>query len=377
MATIYADSASYTDVNTAYGLCSVEDTLIVLAGEETWSSVLEVTIKITLRGMGINSTIITKTDEIIDLNQSGSRITGFEFIDGHVTVDGDGWRVDNCKFYRESVFSVGINVRGNRENYHPTGLIDNCVFHNKRVLVVGWAGLLAHGLWVLPLNLGLADNRFFVENCTFTATVSPANAIDGSYGGRFVFRHNIVNDMYIEAHSVQGNHRAIRSWEIYENIINQVSENIYMPFRLRGGTGVVFNNTLTGTWGDANIGLDNVRDYTDSPTSGYCDGLSDWDENTVGEAGWACRDQIGRGEDDSLWEPGNEYPSQSSEPAYAWNNFIGATPVEFKPILEAATPHIVEDRDFFNTEKTGYNSYDYPHPLGASIVFEQDVQLRF
>ena len=97
-----------------------------------------------------------------------------------------------------------------------------------------------------------------------------------------VFRHNTVQDAYIESHSVFTQNRGAKLWEIYDNTIAQVSVAYYMPFRLRGGTGVVFNNTITGTWSDGHIGLDIVRGDANNDTlgspPGFAYGLtrSDW-----------------------------------------------------------------------------------------------------
>ena len=68
--------------------------------------------------------------------------------------------------------------------------------------------------------------------------------------GRYVFRHNTVTDMYLEAHSIQGTVRACRKWEIYENTITKANFDVYRPMFLRGGTGVVFNNTVKGPFGE-------------------------------------------------------------------------------------------------------------------------------
>ena len=65
---------------------------------------------------------------------------------------------------------------------------------------------MANKIWAQPLGLG-TNNAMFVEDCFFHFTKF-GNAIDANYGGRYVFRYNIINDAYIEAHSVQGTHRA-------------------------------------------------------------------------------------------------------------------------------------------------------------------------
>ena len=232
-------------------------------------------------------------------------------------------------------------------------------------MVYGSSALLAHEIWAQPLGIG-TNNAVFVEDCVFTKTAF-GNAIDAEYGGKYVFRHNILNDVYIEAHSIQGNDRAARSWEIYDNAFNQSKQSIYVPIRLRGGTGVVFNNTFTGTFDLLAIGLDNVRSCTTEAVSGLCDGSSVWDGNQAGQAGYPCRDQIGRSTDSWLWTASNLYPPQQLDPAYEWNNYRGSTQVNFASIQCAQSQgHIQENRDFYNgTAKPGYTPYIYPHPLAV------------
>ncbi|MCK5321621.1 hypothetical protein KAJ38_03510, partial [Candidatus Pacearchaeota archaeon] len=360
-----ADNCSQQAVQDAINLAGDGDIVQVPAGACVWVTGVSVSSdkKIVLQGAGMDFTVITRSpsgEEAVNLGQSGSRVTGFKFIDGEVVSDGDGWRVDHCWFYSE-VFSVGVYVRSDRENDHPTGLVDHNVFYNTRVVIGGWAGLLAHSYWYESLGLG-TNNAVFVEDNEFTATMH-SNAMDANYGGRYVFRYNIVNDNSLEAHSVQGNHRSTRSWEIYGNTINQINRAMWIPMFLRGGTGVVFNNTLTGTWTNPNIALDNVRSggsYTFPP--GNCDGISDWDGNEEAN-GYPCRDQIGRSTDSWLWTDENPYPPQELDPAYFWNNkHNGNDVVPF--IHNSDDAWIVENRDYYvGIEKPGYTPYTYPHPL--------------
>ena len=376
-ATINAASCSQSDVQAAINSSVTGDTVSVPAGSCTWTSTVTIpsTKKILLQGTGMASTIITRQKtvdppnwEVINLAQSGSRLTGFQFVNGTVLVDGDGWRIDNCKFYRAADSNEGVLVWGNRSNTHPTGLIDHCYFYNTRVYVYGWNGLLAHAFWAQPLNLG-SSYAVYVEDNTFVRTFF-GNVIDAHCGGRFVFRYNTVTDGYIEAHSVQGNHRATRSWEIYNNTINQVSRSMWVPMMLRGGTGVVFNNTVSGKWDLPKISLDNVRSCPDTrdfgTDPGWCTGSSRWDGNAAN--GYPCRDQIGRSTDQWLWTSTSPYPPQQLDPAYAWNNKIGTSDVTFNQHgCALSVSHIQPGRDYFdNTVKPGYAPYTYPHPLTQS-----------
>jgi hypothetical protein len=382
-ATIRAASCSRSHVETAVFSASTGDTVVVPAGNCTWSSVLTISSmkKITLQGAGMDATVITANPAglMLNMSSSGSRLTGLTLNNAWVYVDGDGWRIDHCKFYNATVADGGVQVRGERDYNHPTGLVDHCYFHNTSVLIIGDANLMANGLWAQPLNLGSASGVVYVEDCTFVATEF-TNAIDANYGGRYVFRYNTVTDAYVEAHSVQGDHRATRKWEIYNNTFKQITRAMWVPMMLRGGTGVVFNNTLTGTWGLSRISLDNVRSCETRPVSGKCDGSSPWDGNQIN--GYPCRDQIGRSTDFFLWTSSAPYPPQALDPAYAWNNKHGANDVTFyQHSCAASISHIQPGRDYYdNTQKPGYVPYTYPHPWAqgwnpASIAPPENLRI--
>jgi MYXO-CTERM domain-containing protein len=371
-AVIEVESCEQAEVQAAVDGAVTGDEVVVPGGRCTWSGAVSVADDraITLRGAGMNVTVITMrpAGTAVDLNRSGARVTGFQFTDGTVLVDGDGWRVDSCRFQWDD-FAEGVIVRGEQLGVHAEGLVDHCVFLNARVLVYGSAAMLAEGddqhhLWSVPITFGGGEQVVYVEDCEFTATVH-ANAIDANYGGSYVFRHNTLNDIYIEAHSVQGDNRATRRWEIYENTINQVNRDMWVPMFLRGGTGVVFNNTLTGSITQPGIALDNVRSCDARGSGGRCDGSSPWDGNEVGGAGYPCRDQIGRSDDQWLWTAADPHPPQALDPAYCWGNTYGGEDVEFfQHGCPESQDHIQPDRDYYNgVPKPGYTPYTYPHPL--------------
>ncbi len=291
-ATINAASCSQTDVQAAIDTACDGDTVVVPAGEDTWDSGVAISDdkNILLQGAGIDLTIITRssTGTAVNMEQTSSRVTGFTFYEGSISANGGSWwRVDHCKIISNEGM-VGVMVRGTIQDVHPDGLVDHCIFQNARVVVMGSAAMLHEGpqqhyLWAQELDLG-TDEAVYVEDCTFSYTVF-GNCMDANYGGKYVFRYNTVNDVYLEAHSVQGENRATIKWEIYNNTINQIDRSMWTPFFLRGGTGVVFNNTLTGTWTSPCITLDNVRTFSDVSGGGLCNGGSPWDGNEPLETG--------------------------------------------------------------------------------------------
>jgi hypothetical protein len=370
-AEIKAVSCSQAHVQLAINLAADGDVVLVPAGSATWATTVSVpsSKKITLKGAGMGATIIKGSPPgrfLAYRDKSGSRLTGIQFIDCNVQLGGEGWRVDHCFLNRPSVWGEGVLVVGETPGVHPTGLVDHCVFRNARVNVYGSAEMLEesdsqHLIWAQPFPSGSGDHVVYVEDNEFTFTVF-GNVIDANFAGRFVFRHNVVTDSYLEVHSVQENNRACQGWEIYENTFRQVKREMWAAMFIRGGTGVVFNNTITGKW-ETGVALNNVRDTTDCETCGLCDGTSTWDENTPTGAGYACRDQIGRGRDTVPWTPGDSY-NQPLDPAYFWNNTMNGSPASVQVHLPSTPPHIVLDRDYrVGVEKPSYTPYVYPHPL--------------
>jgi hypothetical protein len=372
-ATINSNSCSQAHVKEAIDSANNGDIVSIPVGTCTWGSSVSIpdTKKITLVGQGYDRTVITMDGGSLLPGKSSSRITqiGFVMDSGYsiITVNGKDWRVDHCKFTNnQTTNNYAIVASGLNETVSPAGLVDNNIFNNCKVLATGMGNFnTSSAQWAAPLGLG-TDDAVYVEDCTFNYD-GRGNCMDSNRGGKYVFRYNTVIQSRIEAHSLQSDvERATRKWEIYNNHITSTSA-MWGPFLIRGGTGVIFNNTVAGPWSDKNIILDNVRSFKSVGTAGKCDGSSAWDGNQPGENGYPCRDQIGRSTDQSLWTTANPYPPQALDPAYFWNNKysdgsdIGVT------LANGSEVHIKQDRDYFlNMSKPGYTPYPYPHPLTSS-----------
>jgi len=142
---------------------------------------------------------------------------------------------------------------------------------------------------------------------------------------------------------------------------------MYVPFLLRAGTGVVFNNRLSGTYTRPVIMVDNQRSCLDCCTScdftwDRCDGDSPYDGN-LDSSGYPCRDQIGRSTDSGRTSP------QSFEPLYEWNNTYSGQDVDIilnPEYCSLQSQHVIENRDYYNDrQRAGYAPYQYPHPLAS------------
>ena len=358
---ISAASCLLSDVESAVKSASDGDTVIVPAGECDWTGDLVIDKDISLVGAGIGKTILNTDREgpfpIIVMEEGASRITGFTFDStgtGYPILISDGgndWRIDHCLFTTTGFKENAILVRGTQDDY-PTGVIDNCSFYNGRIDIWGDAGADAYIQWTDARNFG-SDEFIFFEDCDFELGSGIfGNVIDGICGNKTVIRFCTFKNARIEQHSVQGDHRGTKAFEIYDNTFIGGTNNSFWTIWPRSGTGFIFRNQFSGI--TQPIYLDNVR--SSSSKGDYflaCNGNSAVDGNDD-FSGWPCRDQIGRGRDLSSWpggpHPQTAYPEQESQPLYLWGNGFPVTVSS-----EGNNPnHIQEDRDYY-TEKSGFD----------------------
>jgi hypothetical protein len=234
------------------------------------------------------------------------------------------------------------------------------MFAEARVVVMGGGD----AAWQQPLSLG-TENAVYIEDCAFDRT--HGNAVDANNGGRYVFRANTITNTYIEAHSNCPNGlRATFSYEVYSNTMVAAIPT-YRPFSMRGGTGVIFGNTITGSYTSPHIHVDNQRScmgeggLTCLDPWDRCDGDSIYDGNQPGGQGYPCRDQIGRSTDSGRTAP------QALEPLYEWDNDIDGADVDIilNPVMcDLTAHHIREGRDYYNdTPRPGDVALDKPQNL--------------
>lgn len=302
-----------------------------------------------------------------DLDNAGhTRVTGFRMIftgSSNYLIFNQAWnfRVDNMRFESTVLCSL-YNVGSTEFDYYPSGVYDHNLYENCRMLFRGELDRTFFDDWALDSKIGAANQDYviYAETNTFLFTVF-GNVVDHEFGARSVFRFNYVQNVYWEAHGIHEGGatgefpgRNARSWEVYRNTFHceaayEGMGQCYAAMRFRGGTGMVFDNTVTGFYEFQSV-LDNQRSDTDFDISfpnpphnnGYCDGTSPWDGNDIG--GWPCRDQIGRGKDSAGY-----LTDQVSEPAYFWNNTFGGTNLSPNIIGVAggSEDDIVENRDYY------------------------------
>jgi hypothetical protein len=379
---IEAASCSQKDVQQAIDSAGDGDTVLLPEGEAVWKPPNDLTpsviIKekaITLQGAGVGRTVITDGSPTawrslalaIQGGGKPARVTGITFRKGTdarganaINVSGcNGWRVDHCRFDYNGVGGALISYGDS------FGLIDNCTIERAYTAV----NIRGRGdeSWMMPLALGTAD-AVYIEDCTFI-DVGPDGPTDGYDGARYVFRHNTVRQTDatkpiggIGHHGFDsGGLRSTFSCEVYGNTF---SGNGWLFGRSRGGTGVIFDNTVTGQVGFYLLVYyrSSDKDEIRRLCSGWgpmCDGSNPLDGNEEPN-GYPGRDQPGRSTDAGRTTP------QLLEPVYEWNNTLNAedADLQVQDLGGRSLEHIKEGRDFFNdTVRPGYKPHAYPHPL--------------
>jgi len=344
-ATINAADCSQSAVAAAMSSAADGDTVAVPGGSCSWSS-LRIRKQVKLSGAGADASRIScARGTCAETTVNNVRITGFAFSNcgDCLVMRGIGWRVDHNKF-DNTTHSVGVRARGEGDLVQPSGLVDHNNFtyttvHSNGSVFMRRERDYQDSLWARDPGFGTGQG-LYVEDNTFAYGI---NAVDCNYAGQFVFRFNTVINTYLESHSVQGNNRACQRWEIYNN---RLSNTTWVVAFLRGGSGYVFGNTNNNS---DPIALNNIRDTRSPETAGPCNGSSNWDQNTAGQAGYSCRDQIGRSRDAVRWTPGAAY-DQPLTPAYIWNNTTshgGGRQIDVRLQRPSTPSHIVADRDFY------------------------------
>lgn len=345
--TISVSSSSLTSVQNAVNAAAAGDIIIIPSGSWTWSGSLKIAKKsLTVQGKGIGSTILTTgTKGILLTGETANnlRITGIEFRSGNqlIYAGGSGTpaqavkniRVDNCKFVSTNVV---IETHG-----AVTGVFDHCTFQDAYGgRIYGSNDPYARP----PYKLGTSDALFF-ENNTINVTTggNPPHFIASNSHSKYVVRNNVFNYKkslwdIVDAHGaceVKG--RGSATWEIYNNTFNIIA-SMSRVIHLRGGQGVVFNNSFAGSYTPSQPIT--VTDYA------VCNGPCTQSCTT-----YPCPDLINH--------------------AYFWNNKIRTSPVN--PV-NSCSGFIKLNRDYFIGAMPEYVPFTFPHPLTVSSLRKEAEQ---
>lgn len=245
-------------VTAAITAASNGDTIDVCAGSASWSG-FTISKPISLIGAGMDNTIITITsygyDGAITINAHATLHTRV----AHMTMEGTGYyfgvngaynntsrvRIDHIK--ASPVSGAGESPGFVTWNDNQPGLIDNCIIYME-----GGCPELIHPFgdgaasWSRASNIGSADLLVVETNTFITGGGGCPSALTSFDGARWTFRYNTVIGAIIDAHpgaypdTVFDHLWAGRQWEIYNN---HWDSSIYALADLKGGTGVIYNNT--------------------------------------------------------------------------------------------------------------------------------------
>lgn len=280
-AIVNVDSASNTDIQAAIDDAGTVngDTILTPAGDVTWTGGINFGNKnLTLQGNGVGSTIIRYSGNMITLSNTESRVTGFTIISTGTSTsnylihaDCDVWfEVDNCQLESgNSTKQIGVHAASPSGGSDPKGVVWNCTFINTRMHVQGDLGAgFGRDIWALSDRVFGSANTVVVEDNTFNLTLS-GNVMDDEYGGHYVFRYNAVDYGTIEAHGISSDgERGNKFIEVYNNTITNSSAQTptKAAFFIRGGSAVVYDNTVTGNWNSTIMVIDSEVRQTNNTT---------------------------------------------------------------------------------------------------------------
>lgn len=271
-----AASCAFADVSNAVQKASIGDVVQLPPGTNWWAETLYLTNGISLIGAGTNSTVIIDEEnrnaspQLMDVYPAVGHfqeIANIQF-QGGVTntspnytgvlavfgLQGASWRIDHNVF--NGLYGKNICTYGN-----SASVVDHNTFYEKFISVCCY-GFIPGDIegdisWSTAPTYGLAStNCLYVENNYFTNTTTwlgSVGATDGDGGGRIVFRDNIIMNDCFNNHGTEsgGRIRSARSFEIYNNtftcpVSNTAMYPIYAACMIRGGSGVIFSNVVSG-----------------------------------------------------------------------------------------------------------------------------------
>ncbi len=387
-ATYTAASCSRIDVGNAVSLATHGDTVNIPAGDCTWTAQLDITVGLHLKGAGVGVTTIrdnvakdgsSKSRLIVasvnspnnfrlsDISFVGQAADSNVYNQGHIAIWGtqQAFRLHHFAFSSPQTAII-------RSGGAALGLIDNCSITGNRnfltALTPTWGGsAYGDGSWAEQIYWG-SDKAIYVEDCTLTASNNPwtTNFVDAFEGARIVIRHNSFTQGNVSSHGTDSGQRrrGVRQMEVYNNTFS-FPAGMAADFIVwvRGGTGVVFGNTVTASGGiNQLVKAVNCRDASagcGGPAYqpwGACDGTSPYDQNAIG--GHRCVDQPGAGTSKDLGGlaiPTAAWVENILDPIYIWNNSHSSV---------GGSTNVRENRDYYvGTPRPGYTPYPYPHPL--------------
>jgi len=380
--TVNSLSCTQADVQNAMASSVADDVIIVPAGNCTWTS-LNVSKAITLQGAGIGLTNITiSVSQGLTVAKQAAGVTRFQGFSvsssnatawPHSIAVGGGWLNAQPVVFRNNAFTMsgsamfGISVAGG-------------VIFSHNIFTGGWndfaftvKDLTNVNSWTTADSMGTNDangtKNIYIEDNTFNGQSN--GVLDCDDNCRVVFRHNtLANSGGFNSHGADSSPYGMRHFEIYNNSFtfpdtsctagNTSLSNINQYIWIRGGTGVIFDNSfaaLSSTcWGRKTEVKLSIRGAEDDRPQGTCS-----------QVHYPVPHQLGQS---------NNGVTDITDPIYFWGNTgtmqIAGGWVWGNPCGFSWTTFFQWSRDGINpngtggTAKSGYAPYAYPHPLTSS-----------
>jgi hypothetical protein len=270
-----------------------------------------------------------------DEKDNGLHLYGWKYVNGaRVPSSCEDFRVFNAKFsgFGFSAITINGNPATTRGVIFNNDFIHNYTFDPRsKAVVLGYGvGVFGDGSWP-DLALGTVENVFIENNYM----LGNRHHVASNNSSRYVFRYNTAiatastkNDFSIDAHGRginNGSKTGSRQYEIYGNVIDTdlaKGDAARTAIGLRGGDGVVFNNTVGSQFRyGVELMVEGASKLDCKPAP---DGIADL----------------------SIWE----------------NKFL--MPNADKNGVTSVCPDAVKlERDYFLQAKKAYTPFTYPHPL--------------
>jgi len=294
-------------------------------------------------------------------------------------------------------------------SYTNRGLVYNCSFDASpfsmggdvnSAMSVKLLSTQATTSWNTISTWGASDttgqSNFYFETNDVHAYIIAAGTDEG---GRLVFRYNFMDNAGFGTHGADTSNYGQRYFEYYNNVGIFVGySDGFSTFNMadgwvfnRGGTFVMFDNTLAQIAGGSDIGPTRadaqmtVMNLQRNAGPDPC-----WGQGTSGGADYHAPRQQGYGFVTGTGKSPNGTGSSTDsityvgdlEPSYIWNNSrVPLTNVYITDYgsssgdsctgqTDTSANYIVLNRDYYNgtTAKPGYTPYTYPHPLAGGNV---------
>jgi hypothetical protein len=322
-AMVYHSNGTGANVQALHDIARDGDTITLPAGRFSWTSRLDITKGITLKGATTisgpsrNPTIIDATIIQDNTPRTGSgvgiirvglsssqsfRLTGITFNPGASITYASGaillsssdaspntsMRVDHCHFnglYQGKDIFVSGWVYGVADHNVLSCRNVSTSFYITHATYGGPSEDFGNGAWADYPWYG-TNKFFFIEDNRIegSGAVQTSGTIDSDHGGRYVARYNYFQNAHPSCHGTEGGlPRGVRAMEVYDNVFNWTIP--HSGGAQRSGTSLWHDNTWTGVelTTQVHTPLANYRAISATSrtggTWGNADGTNPWDVN--------------------------------------------------------------------------------------------------